>query len=97
MPMSKEIQDQANEVLTAYALKETNNAMHTVDQFDDDVVDRDEVVRKVENTNSWIDFISGDDHELYDKYRFRVFFWQGKFYIVQGEEIDVDIRRKGCE
>lgn len=51
-------------------------------------------IQMVEDANKTINLFCGKNVQLYDKYRYRVFVLNNKLSIAQGEEIDVDIRRK---
>jgi len=48
----------------------------------------------VDDANRTINLFCGRNTALYDKYRYRMFVLDGKVSVAQGEEIDVDIRRK---
>jgi hypothetical protein len=55
----------------------------------------DDLIDLVSETNSWVNYFSGENDELYEKYSYKLFKGSAGYYLAQGEEIyDVHIRYK---
>jgi hypothetical protein len=49
--------------------------------------DFDELLDTLEDANSWVNMCAGEDEELYNQYRFKLFKKDGEYYLAQGDEI----------
>lgn len=53
----------------------------------------DDVAELLVDGNSWISLLCGDNEDLYDEWRYRMFQTaNGQVVVVQGKEFDVDFR-----
>ena len=78
-----------NGIVTDYTMNELAKAIEEVDAIKEmEQVSIDYVTEKVNKANSWICFTSGDDDELYETYRYRVFIRNGIVCIIQGLPFD---------
>ena len=80
-----------NGLVTDYTMEKLSSAIAEIDMIKKgEQVSNDYLTEKVNDANEWIKFTAGDDEELYELYRFRVFIRNGVASIVQGLPYDTE-------
>jgi formaldehyde-activating enzyme involved in methanogenesis len=86
------IEQEANEIVFNYTQKQVADIAHEIADLKNDTHDTDFVVDLIINANSWVNFIAGDNDELYEKNRFHLAMDATGVTIFRGVEIDTDFR-----
>ena len=87
----KEIPADLGKLVNDYTMLELSKAVWEIDEIKSgDQVSIDYLTEKVNNANQWIKFTAGEDEELYETYRYRVFIRNGIVSVVQGLEYDCE-------
>jgi hypothetical protein len=82
---------QANTVVTDFITRKVREK--TSEVVSGEPTDEATLRGKIMDANSWISTGAGGDKDLYDRFRLRLFRrHDGRFHIIQGEELDVDAR-----
>lgn len=82
--------ERANEVVNTYLEEKLAEYMARVQCLGDSHCNVEEVKELLGEANSYIKMVCGQNEDLYDDYRYRLFFHGDKFTIVQGKEVNCE-------